>query len=328
MNNQDLELVIAGGGIMGLFTAYHALQAGITDITIIERYTIGNDRRAPDDPKAASFSLTRSFRSDYIDPYYAQLAHEAGKLWRDFEQAANVPCLIATGCLNLASKSVTPDLDATYAMRSFLTMSSLAIDARCFPRDLLESRYPQFDVDLGCLDVGAGVLYLPAITGALLQILQDRGVRFLEDTLIARITTSPDDVALDTNNGPLTTGKLVITSGLWTNDVVQTIDGCTLRFPLTPDRPSQCKYYIPPSHRKDQFMSDCLPVFAYLDVGIYGHPIYEDRTPGVKIGFYNPPGRAKDSYPGQQHCCLRGRMPAVSPGCPCRRCRRCRPVLL
>ncbi len=27
-----------------------------------------------------------------------------------------------------------------------------------------------------------------------------------------------------------------------------------------------------------------------LDVGIYGHPIYEGRTPGVKIGFYNPPG--------------------------------------
>ncbi|MBV9206075.1 MAG: FAD-dependent oxidoreductase, partial [Actinobacteria bacterium] len=25
------------------------------------------------------------------------------------------------------------------------------------------------------------------------------------------------------------------------------------------------------------------------DIGIYGHPVYEGRTPGVKIGFYNPP---------------------------------------
>ena len=31
------------------------------------------------------------------------------------------------------------------------------------------------------------------------------------------------------------------------------------------------------------------PVFAYLDIGIYGHPVYEGKTPGVKIGFYNPP---------------------------------------
>jgi sarcosine oxidase len=37
------------------------------------------------------------------------------------------------------------------------------------------------------------------------------------------------------------------------------------------------------------FTPDVLPVFAYLDVGIYGHPLYEGRTPGVKIGFYNPP---------------------------------------
>jgi glycine/D-amino acid oxidase-like deaminating enzyme len=37
------------------------------------------------------------------------------------------------------------------------------------------------------------------------------------------------------------------------------------------------------------FTSDALPVFAYLDVGIYGHPIYQGKTPGVKIGFYNPP---------------------------------------
>ena len=38
------------------------------------------------------------------------------------------------------------------------------------------------------------------------------------------------------------------------------------------------------------FASEVLPVFAFLDVGIYGHPIYAGRTPGVKIGFYNPPG--------------------------------------
>ena len=27
-----------------------------------------------------------------------------------------------------------------------------------------------------------------------------------------------------------------------------------------------------------------MPVFAYLDIGIYGHPVYEGKTPGVKIG--------------------------------------------
>jgi glycine/D-amino acid oxidase-like deaminating enzyme len=37
------------------------------------------------------------------------------------------------------------------------------------------------------------------------------------------------------------------------------------------------------------FTPGVLPVFAYLDVGIYGHPLYPGKTPGVKIGIYNPP---------------------------------------
>jgi sarcosine oxidase len=38
------------------------------------------------------------------------------------------------------------------------------------------------------------------------------------------------------------------------------------------------------------FTERVLPAFAYLDVGIYGHPLYEGKTPGVKVGFYHPPG--------------------------------------
>jgi glycine/D-amino acid oxidase-like deaminating enzyme len=92
-----------------------------------------------------------------------------------------------------------------------------------------------------------------------------------------------------TSTGQVVTSKLVVTAGLDTNDVLKRIAGCALQFPLQPDRPSQCKYYIPTPENREMFTSDALPVFAYLDVGIYGHPIYSGKTPGVKIGFYNPP---------------------------------------
>jgi sarcosine oxidase len=51
----------------------------------------------------------------------------------------------------------------------------------------------------------------------------------------------------------------------------------------------QSKYFIPDPAARDRYTEDVLPVFAYLDVGIYGHPIYAGQTPGVKIGFYHPP---------------------------------------
>jgi flavin-dependent dehydrogenase len=37
------------------------------------------------------------------------------------------------------------------------------------------------------------------------------------------------------------------------------------------------------------YNESAMPVFAYLDIGIYGHPVDEGKTPGVKIGFYDPP---------------------------------------
>jgi glycine/D-amino acid oxidase-like deaminating enzyme len=89
----------------------------------------------------------------------------------------------------------------------------------------------------------------------------------------------------------------VVTAGLGTNDVLGLLPGCAARFPLRPDRPSQSKYFIPAPADRERFTERALPVFAYLDIGIYGHPLYDGKTPGVKIGFYNPPGVERADSP-------------------------------
>ena len=71
------DLLIIGGGIMGLFTAYHASEH-FDRVVVLERGRVG-------DPMTASFGRTRSYRSDYLDPAYARLAREAQGLWREFE---------------------------------------------------------------------------------------------------------------------------------------------------------------------------------------------------------------------------------------------------
>ena len=43
------------------------------------------------DPMTASYGRTRSFRSDYLDPEYARLAHEAFRLWGEFERRDRRP---------------------------------------------------------------------------------------------------------------------------------------------------------------------------------------------------------------------------------------------
>ena len=275
------DLAIIGAGVMGLFTADFARRRGAR-VLLLDEWRLG-------DPRAASFSLTRSIRNDYLDPAYARLAFEARRLWLDFERETGESFLIECGCLNLAKASVTPDLPATYAEQSYRVLQGLHLKTQAFDRDALLARFPQFDVDLGRLDVEAGFLYVPPITAALVAQFHASEVAIEENAAINRISRQQGLISIETARGERRAERLVLTAGLGTNSLLARIDGCDLRLPLRPDRPTESKYFIPPPDKRAMFTPSRLPVFAYLDVGIYGHPWLEGKTPGVKIGYYNPP---------------------------------------
>src|SRR5213076_2114891 len=128
MPKEIQNLTIIGGGIMGLCTAYYASKF-VQNITILEKATIGAENKA-----AASFSLTRSIRNDYLDPLYARLAYEARKLWLEFQAESTEPFLIECGCLNIARASVTSDLSGTYAEQSYRVLQDLALRTSAFDR--------------------------------------------------------------------------------------------------------------------------------------------------------------------------------------------------
>jgi glycine/D-amino acid oxidase-like deaminating enzyme len=274
------DLAIIGAGVMGLFTAEFARRRGAS-ILLLDQWRLG-------DPRAASFSLTRSIRNDYLDPVYARLAFDAHQLWADFQRQTGESFLIECGCLNIAKASVTPALSETYAEQSYRVLEGLHLKTQAFTRSALRARFPQFDADIGRLDVEAGFLHVPPITAALLARLRP-AVAIEENTAIHRISRRQGLIAIDTPAGQRQAERLVLTGGLGTNELLARVDGCDLRLPLRPDRPSESKYLIPPPAKRAMFTPDRLPVFAYLDVGIYGHPMLEGKTPGVKIGYYNPP---------------------------------------
>jgi glycine/D-amino acid oxidase-like deaminating enzyme len=266
---------------MGLMTAYYAAPLAAS-VTVIDKARVG-------DPATASFALTRSVRNDYLDPAYARLAVEARWLWSDLEARWGRRLLVDCGCLNLAKSSVTPDLSASYAERSLAVLAELGLPRARFTAAELAWRFPHFAADIGCLDVGAGFADVQAVTTLLTGALDASGVRVMDGVPVSAITRSRGGWQVQAGPDTVESDVLVITAGLGTNDLLGLIPEVPVRFPLRPDRPSQSKYFIPEPARRSEFTPDVLPVFAYLDVGIYGHPIFDERTPGVKIGFYNPP---------------------------------------
>jgi monomeric sarcosine oxidase len=286
MNNKQ-DLIIIGGGIMGLMTAYYGSLAG-KSVTILEKLTVGNKQ-------AASFSYTRSIRSDYLDPLYSTLAYKAQQLWIQIQKESDEEFFIKCGCLNLVRKDITPNIKETYALKSYENLKSLEMNVKKMSKSELKNKFPQFEADLGSLDIEAGFLYLPQITKTLLKLLKQNGVRIRQNVEVFSIQELTDEVIIDTNQGSFEAKGLVITAGGWTNEVIQRVLGCELQFPILWDRPSECKYFIPKDISK--FAPENFPVFAYLDVGIYGHPVYVGKTKGVKISYYNPPDikKVKDS---------------------------------
>ncbi len=276
-----LDLVVVGGGVMGLFTACQAAATGAR-VAVLEAGRIG-------DPRTASYGRTRSYRRDYLDTQYVRLADEAMRLWTEFEGDRGVRALVRCGCMNIAAETVTPDLDGTYGRRSTAVMRSAGVAADVLDAAQLRARFGYLRADEAHLDPGAGVVDLAAVTRALLGALVEGGVAIREGVEVLGIVDDGEVVRVATGAGEVRARALVITAGHGTNDLLHRLEGCRLQIPLTRDRPSEAKYFVPHPADRAQFTADRMPVIAYLDTGIYVHPIVDGVIDAVKVGYYNPP---------------------------------------
>ncbi len=283
MKNDTKDLVIVGGGIMGLFTAYYASQYS-KNIIILERKTVGNKF-------AASSGYTRSIRNDYLDPYYSVLASESQKMWKDLENETKRRFIIKKGCLNIAKKDVTSNLSQTYADKSYKILKSLGFQTKYFKsKKDLNKKYPQIDADIACLDVDAGFLYIPEILKALKSELNKRGIKIYENSEVSRIARSGELLEITVNgNKKISTKNVSLSVGVWSLSLLDKIQGTKwLKLPIIPIE-QQLDYFKVPKNKRRLFSAKKMPVFAYLDVGVYGHPLYKD-SPGLKVAYFDPMG--------------------------------------
>jgi sarcosine oxidase len=305
----DADLVVVGGGVMGLFTAYHASER-FERIVVLERGRIG-------DPTTASYGRTRSFRNDYLDARYARLAYEAFRLWGEFEAQTASEVLVRCGCMNIAKRSVTPNLAETYAELSHATLTRMGMRTASLDRKALHARYPYLDADIGRVDLDGGVVDLPAVTRTLTRVLAERRVRVIEGVEPTAFERDGAALRVVSDAGELVAGAMVVTAGHGSNDVLSLLPGCGLRVPITRDRPAEAKYFEPPAAVRDRFVAGAMPTIAYLDAGIYCHPIVPGLAEAVKIGYYNPPDLPRstttiDSIAGFVEQCMPGlRLAAV-----------------
>jgi glycine/D-amino acid oxidase-like deaminating enzyme len=276
------DLIIIGGGVMGLFCAYHASER-FDRIVLLESGRIG-------DPMTASFGRSRSYYCGFLDPVYAGLAREALHLWDEFEWRTGVEALVRCGCANLAKSSITPELSQTYAVRTHAVLSDLGLPTAAYDGAAVHQQYPVLDVDLMRVDVDAGLVDLRSVTATLRSTLARRGVEVREEVeTIAIRRERGGGIRVASRDDSWAARSLVLTAGHGTNSVLSLMEGARLQVPITKDRPSEARYYAPSPERRASYTAPHMPVLAYMDVGAYCHPIVEGVSDRVKIGYYHPP---------------------------------------
>ncbi len=281
MTGLHVDVAVIGGGVMGLLSAYRLRQQGFS-VAIIDSGTIGG-------PQAASSGISRSIRNDYQDPLMARMAHDAFREWQALEKAWNTQLIDACGFLNIYNAELTDvTLEASYAVQSAAWLERDKRRYEVFGDSRVTDRYSQLAVDYAVLDVDAGVALPRQVTAKLLEFLRaDSGVQLIEKTLLLSISPGPETVSVRLHDQQIRAKKLVVTAGLGTSDICQNIVGLDVSMPIRPDRPFELKYFFTDEER---YKSSRLPGVAFLDVGIYAHPVIDGFTNGVKIGYYSPPG--------------------------------------
>jgi sarcosine oxidase len=187
------DVVVAGGGVMGLAAAWALARAGREPL-VLERFRVGHTN-------GSSHGATRIFRLAYEEEEWVRLAQDALVLWRELERESGTQVLDLTGLVDLPVEPsrLTATLDACGTAYELL-------DAEEVER--------RFDLATQCRMVvfqpEAGVVLadraLEAFGGAL-------DVR--EETPVRELVPGVDGVRIETDSGPIEARAAVVAAGAW-----------------------------------------------------------------------------------------------------------------
>jgi sarcosine oxidase len=262
-----VDVVVIGLGGLGSSTAYQLADRGLR-VLGLEQFELGHVR-------GASHDTSRILRRSYHTPAYVRLAGEAYDDWAALSAAAGEPLVTTTGGIDLFPPE--PAIPMADYVRS--------LDACCVPYELLDEtrvvqRWPQVCMPEGgraIYQADTGIVHASGTVATLQRLAIGRGAELRADCPARIVSAGPGGVEIETPDGRVQCGRVVVTADAWTNDV---LDPLGVGLPLTVTQ-EQVTYFAP--DRPADFSPDRFPVWIWMDEpSFYGFPTYGEAA--VKSG--------------------------------------------
>lgn len=299
----DCDLVVVGGGILGLFTAIAAAKRNRNVILV--------DQFEPLHAHGSSHGDGRVYRLAYSDLVYLDLMSLSLPLWQSLSSHSDdkLPLIVETGCLSM-QRSVDGSLP-TQIRDLCNAFEARGINYEIMSSEKVSQRFEQFSLpsDVHSVHVqDGGVLFAARCMRAAVKCARFLGVKVVTPFRAAqlkRVEHSSHELELISDTGKkVLAHRCVLAPGAWITDISERMLG--LSIPTLVSAENVNYYALLNSEEEDKYITgNSMPVFIMLrgpeeqerEVPIiYGLPIAE--IGGVKVSaHYCGPEVSPDARP-------------------------------
>lgn len=209
---QTADVVVVGGGVNGVSTAYHLARAGVKRVVVVERRHLG---------AGASGKSGALVRMHYTNEPETKLAFESLNYFQHWGDMVGGDCgFRPVGLLVFVPPAYRDHLEANVAMQrevgvnaSVITAEdALALDPAL---DVTDVTHVGYEPDSGYADPNATLF-------GFARAAMDRGVEIQLDTPVMGVLTEGGRVTgVATANGAITAPVVVVVAGAWANELFQ-----------------------------------------------------------------------------------------------------------
>lgn len=222
---QDAEVVIIGGGIMGVSTAWHLAKSGVRNIVLVELGELG---------AGSSAKPLGGVRANFSDPGNILLGQRSLAAYRRFDEEFGTGIgLEQVGylflCRNAESLQALEDATAT--------QNSLGVGSRMISADDAQRLNPFVDsraLNGASFSPGDGFAEPALAVAAYAAAARQLGVTILTHTQVLEIETGARTIkSVKTNRGTVNTSAVICCAGAWSRSVGQLAG---VHLPVTPTK--------------------------------------------------------------------------------------------
>ena len=201
------EVIVIGGGITGMSTAFQLAKRGVKDIVVLERRHLGS---------GATGKSGALVRCHYANVPEAQLTHESLRFFRnwDDEVGSGSPSFTPTGFLQV----VAPEHESRLR-QNVADQQAIGVDTRVIDRDDLQEIDPFLytdDLTFAAFEPGSGYADPNGTLHGFARAANNLAVRVFEESpAIAILTTHGKVSGVETPLGTIASETVLVAAGSW-----------------------------------------------------------------------------------------------------------------